>query len=345
VNRPPAASPSIKKSASPSFFKVSVWIGFLFGLLLFIGLIVYQDAGEVLAAVALAGWGLFLIFFVYLAVMAADAMSLRVLLPREVRPSFFRAIWIWWIGLAVNALLPVAQVGGELVRARLLARSGVPGPQAGAVVVAGLTGGVATLILFAAAGSVLLGAGWGMGWDGFMPRLFAGLTVLGGLIFGFYLAQRGGIFLRLAHGFERLAGGREWTGVIGGAEALDRAIVLLYREKGAFAACCLWRLAGWVTGVCEVWLALYLLGHPVSFAEAFVFESLGQAIRSAGFAIPGALGVQEGGFLVVGTMLGVPGEVALGVSLVKRVRDLIVGLPGLGAWQIAEGAGLFRGQS
>ncbi len=55
--------------------------------------------------------------------------------------------------------------------------------------------------------------------------------------------------------------------------------------------------------------------------------------------------MQEGGFLIVGTMLGVPGEVALGVSLVKRVRDLIVGLPGLGAWQITEGTGLFRGQS
>ena len=71
-----------------------------------------------------------------------------------------------------------------------------------------------------------------------------------------------------------------------------------------------------------------------------MLESLGQAARSTGFAIPGALGVQEGGFLVVGLQLGIPGEVALGVSLVKRVRDVLLGLPGLASWKLAEASRL-----
>ncbi len=325
--------------------KIAIWIGFLIGFSLFTGLIVYQGAGEVFAAVALAGWGLILVAFAHLAVVTANAMSARALLSRGARVSLSRIIWIWWMGASVNALLPVAQVGGELVRTRLLARSGVPGAQAGAAIVVGLTGGVFTLILFALSGGVLLGAGLGADRNGLMVRLLAGLAVFGGLIFGFFLAQQRGLFLRLARVFERLAGGREWTGIIGGAEALDRAVVSLYRDRRAFAACCLWRLAGWLIGAGEVWLALYLLGHPVDFVTALILESLGEAFSSEGFAIPGALGVLVGGFLIVGSVLGVPGEVAFGVSLVKRVRDLLLGLPGLVAWQVFEGAGLFRSRS
>jgi hypothetical protein len=44
------------------------------------------------------------------------------------------------------------------------------------------------------------------------------------------------------------------------------------------------------------------------------------------------LGVQEGGFSVLGALFGIPPEVALALSFVKRVPDLAIGLPGLLAW-------------
>jgi len=322
--------------------KLFAWFGFFGGLALFAGLIAHQSAGKVLAAVALAGWGLLLIALAHLPVMAANAMSWRALLDRGSRQPFARLAWMWWIGSSVNTLLPVAQVGGDLVRARLLARSGVAGPLAGATVVVGLTASVLTLLLFAAAGALLLGSAPRMEGGGEVPRLLVGLAVFGGLLLGFYLAQRGGLFLRLARALERLASGRDWLSLVGGAAALDGAIVALYRERRAFLACCLWRLAAWLAGVAEVWLALRFLGHPVSLVTAFILESLGQAVKSAGFAIPGALGVQEGGFLVLGALAGLPGEVALALSLVKRVRELLIGLPGLAAWQLEEGMGLFN---
>jgi uncharacterized membrane protein YbhN (UPF0104 family) len=95
-------------------------------------------------------------------------------------------------------------------------------------------------------------------------------------------------------------------------------------------------------GAGEVWLALHFLGQPVTWLEAVLLESLGQAVRSTAFAVPGALGVQEGGFLVLGRLLGLPPEVALAVSLVKRVRELLLGVPGLLAWQLAAGRRLLR---
>jgi len=313
------------------------WFGLTAGAALFAGLLLYQGAGEVLSAVALAGWGLLAVIAVHAGVLAADAKGLQALLGAEGGGSFFRLVRIWWIGNSVNNLLPVAQLGGEVVRARLLARGGTEGARAGAAVLVGLTAGLFSLLAFALSGVVLLGAMREEAPARVPGGLLPALAAMGCLFAAFYLAQRGGIILRLARWAERAAGGGAWPALTGGAASLDEAVASLYRDRRAFLACFAWRLAAWLVEAAEVWLALAFLGHPVSFATAFVLESLGQAIRSAGFAVPGALGVQEGGFLLLGLLLGVPGEVALGVSLVKRVRDLALGLPGLAAWNVIEG--------
>jgi uncharacterized membrane protein YbhN (UPF0104 family) len=84
------------------------------------------------------------------------------------------------------------------------------------------------------------------------------------------------------------------------------------------------------------------MGAPVSLAQALVIESLGMAARSAGFVVPGALGVQEAGFILVCELFQIPADTAIALSMVKRVRELAVGLPGLVAWQWSEGKRLAR---
>ena len=102
------------------------------------------------------------------------------------------------------------------------------------------------------------------------------------------------------------------------------------------------RLEGDVAG--EVWLILYFMGHPISIVEALVLETLAQTVRAAAFVMPGAFGVQEAGFMIFGALVGVPTDLALAVSLAKRVRELAVGLPALLFWQVSEGRfGLRRG--
>jgi hypothetical protein len=71
------------------------------------------------------------------------------------------------------------------------------------------------------------------------------------------------------------------------------------------------------------------VGHPVSWVTALLLESLGQAVRGAAFAVPGALGVQETGYVLLAPLAGLTTEVALALSLAKRVRELLLGLPGL----------------
>jgi hypothetical protein len=79
------------------------------------------------------------------------------------------------------------------------------------------------------------------------------------------------------------------------------------------------------------------LGAPVALGAALVIDSLISGLRSAAFMVPQALGVQEGGYILLGALFGLTPEVALALSLVRRARDLVIGVPVLVAWQISEG--------
>jgi len=58
--------------------------------------------------------------------------------------------------------------------------------------------------------------------------------------------------------------------------------------------------------------------------------------------VPTGLGVQEAGLVVFGHVVGISGEMALAVGMVKRIRELAWGIPMLISWQWAEGRRLRR---
>ncbi|MGY6275764.1 flippase-like domain-containing protein [Methylomonas sp. MgM2] len=320
--------------------KKTVYLLWSAGFVLLVGLIIHQGAADVVKALAAASWGVVLVIAYRLIPMAAETVSWRILLPHYHRRPFTELLWMRWIGDAINTLMPVAQVGGELVRARLLNKAGTPGAWAGASIVVDITTGVLTQMIFALCGVGLL-LYLGIGGDA-VQGITIGIGLFTLLIFGFYLAQRSGMFLSLSRVLEWIAGDQDWLSQLTSAAELDRTVTRLYRRRGRFIKACLWRLLAWTLGAGEVWLALYFLGNPVSPAEAIMFESLGNAIRSTAFLIPGALGIQEGGFILLGSFIGLSAETALALSLIKRVRELVLGLPGLLSWQIPEGKRFFK---
>ena len=83
--------------------------------------------------------------------------------------------------------------------------------------------------------------------------------------------------------------------------------------------------------------------RPFGLVDAFVLESLSSGVRAAAFLVPGALGALEGGFILFGHIFGLPADVALAISLSKRVRELALGVPGLILWQWVEGHRLVGG--
>jgi uncharacterized protein (TIRG00374 family) len=127
-----------------------------------------------------------------------------------------------------------------------------------------------------------------------------------------------------------------------GGEALDQTIRLLYARRSGIAACCFFWILSWLIAAGEVWIALWALGLRASFTIAIILESTSLFIRSAAFLVPGAVGVQEGGYILLGNLLGIPGDMALALSLLRRVRELASGIPGVVAWQFVEARQLRR---
>ena len=330
-------SPGIAARAASGRLQGSPLFGalaWLIGLGLIAGLIAAQDADRVAAVVGLAGWSIGLIGLAHLGTLLADTLGWRALLRPPQEPPLWPLAVKRWIGSSVNSLLPVAQLGGEFVRARLLAHAGTSGPVAGASVVVDVTAGLVTQVVF-----VLLGIGLYLQVRGGAPWLLqagAGIALFSFLLLGLGLLQRAGLFLRLARILEQITRGRAWQGLIGNAAALDQEIVARYHDRPRLAICAGWRLLGWLWGSGEVWLAFWLLGQPIGLAEAVILESLGQTVRSVGFMLPGGLGAQEGGIVAGSLMLGIAPDLALAVALIKRARELAYGVPGLVAWSLVD---------
>ncbi|NKB55674.1 MAG: flippase-like domain-containing protein [Alphaproteobacteria bacterium] len=321
--------------------KRSLVIGTFVGVGLFTALIAWYGASDVAAGLLAMGWGIVLVSIVRFLLTVFDMLSWRVLLHRRDRQTLLRLFWIRWVADSVNTLLPVARIGGEFLRAHMLYRRGINGAVAGASVMVDVTAGIFTQLIFSIVGVfafvLLVGSSANTALN-----LYIGLALFAAGVAGLLAIQRSGLFTWLARYSERMVDGRKWHNLAGATIEFDAAVAALYRDNRSIAMCCFWRIAGWIAGTAEVWLILYFLGHPISLAEAFILESLGQAARSAGFMIPGGLGVQEGGLILIGTHLGLTPELALSLSLAKRAREVMVGVPCLIAWQTIEGRGIWQ---
>jgi putative membrane protein len=309
------------------------------GVVLFIALLSWQGFGSVAAALSAAGWGLVALAAFHLFPVILDALAIRVLFPRHERDvSTSDAVLARWAGESVNSLMPAGQIGGPMLMVRYLAQRGMLARDAAAVITVSTTVQTVGQMIFALIGLALL-SGYASGIGMLMPVL-AVIVFCSAMVVGFFFAQRRGLFgraMRFASRFAaRFSKKRDWSSLVSRAEAVDNAVVDLYKRPGPVAASFALSLAGWVIGTGEVWLALHMMGSPVGWTEALMLESLGQAIRGAAFAVPGSLGVQEGGYLLLARLIGLPPEAALALSLAKRARELLLGVPGIVYLHFAE---------
>jgi putative membrane protein len=289
------------------------------------------------------GWWLLPISLFHLVPLSFSALSWRELMPASGRPDVVSVIWIRWIRESINALLPVAGVGGDIAGARLAHQRGVPGPQAAASMVVDTTVGVATQLVFVMAGVTLLVTRSSE--HAAVPVALAvlmGIVVFVAAIATFVLVQHRRMFVVFAKLARRLAPEKWLSGLTGSASAIDDAVVATYRRRFALLRANLLRLVGWAVGAGEIWFVTHVLMRPLDVIDAFVLESLSSSVRAAAFMVPGALGALEGGFVLFGALFGLPADIALAISLSKRVRELALGLPGLFVWQWVEGHHLAR---
>lgn len=318
--------------------KVLRWLALLLGLGAVVALIIGNGVHQIGMVLTRGGLKLLLVPVVMVIPMMLDAKGWQVLISDP--PPWRSFLYARWIGESVNTLLPVAQVGGLFIKSYLLGkRMAEPGLAIASAIVADTVSAVSLLLFIAL--TLGLMAMYGLDLRILLP-LAAGTIIFCLPIYIFYRLQRGG----KATFHPRL---RQWAskltalaGATGSSSSIKRHLDKIYSDNEKILKSLLLQFIGWALGTIEVWMIVHLLGGRLSVTEALLLEGLGQAVRNIAFFIPGALGLQEGAYLLVGTMLGLTPTLALSISLVKRFRELAQGLPGLIVWQVNEGWSLLR---
>jgi putative membrane protein len=317
----------------------------LVGLAAAIALLLHAGLRPVAEALAAAGWPLLWLLPLHLLPLTLDAASWRVLLaPRDPQRRARLVVLLATAAVreAVNRLLPVAGVGGEVVGIRIVSRRGLPGAPVAASVVTEIVIAVGSVLLYAALGLVLLAAQRRD--SAVLPPLLTGVLIaLPVWLATFWLISNGRAASWLARFAARLFGGGDATpNWLASMQDLESELAALTRRRWRLAVAALLQLAGMVAGASEVWLALRLLGHPVSITAAVTIESLVLFVRNVAFAIPGALGAQEAAILLVAGALGLDQGVAAGLALAKRMREVLFGVPALIGWHLWESTSGWR---
>lgn len=236
--------------------------------------------------------------------------------------------WARLVREAVADLLPFSQLGGLVAGSRTLIGRGVPRQIVYASMIADMTTEMASQLLFtlfglATATFTLLGVHAGA----LRAAALGATAALTLIMVAFMLGQRPMIGLagRLAR---RILPAAALAIETVHAE-LDRAYSRRWRLLLSF----LFNLAGWIASGAGAWLLLRLIGASLPLITVLAIESLIFTVRSVAFMVPGALGFQEAAYIIVGPLFGLPAESAIAVSIIKRARDILIGVPTLLAWQ------------
>jgi len=318
--------------------KLATILAAIAGLILGTVIVGYYGFGAVAEALAAIGWGGFFAICAYhLVMIGVLGLAWLALVPpphRRVGP------WLWGrlIRDSGSEVLPLSQIGGFLMGAKAATLLGPSLTLAFASTVVDVTIEVMAQLGYTAIGLALL---FELQPDAaliYPVAIGIALGLVGILLF--VLVQRRGALL-IEHLSQRLAA--SWLPQAASrAKPLQGALDDIYARRGGLVAGFALHLFAWLASAVEAWLALHFMGFGLGIGAIITIESLLYAIRSVAFAIPNAVGVQEGAYVMLGALFGLPPEMALALSLLKRGRDLVIGLPALLAWQMLEGSALFR---
>ena len=302
---------------------------FALGAALLVVLLVRLGPGLVARDLSAVGSGFLLVVALQSIPVLLNSLSWRLLLPPASGVPLRTLTPMLLAGEALNTVSPVGFIGGELVRIGLLRRRIGTDAAAGAVGLAAMTqfAGQALFVLAGLPAALLL----------LSPGpVRTGIGLAAGAI-GALLAA----VLLLASSPVRLGRARRWILRFPGLARLERRIPDRVREggalalasvrsrPGAFALSIASSFAAWSIGVVETLLVLSLLGHPIALVPAVAIETMAVVIEGVLFFVPAKMGTQEGGRVLIFTLLGLPPSLGLALGLVRRAKELVWAVPGL----------------
>ncbi len=309
--------------------RVRVWGALLLalGLGLTVFFILHAGPARIWGMLREAGWWVALLAVAHFAYIAILAMAWRSLLHANGANAPFRDIFYYrWVADGSQALLPGPEVAGDVMRGYLLARHRpeVGGTVSAAVIIVELTLRMVSLALFIGCGLSLLAIRGQSATDTAVAGAIL-IVMLGSLVY----AQRANLLRKLATRLERRAERDRWLRFAGSINGVDDTIGTIYGETRALARTAGWHFLSFFFAAAEIWMLLYAVHQFIGARDMVVFESVGRAAANAGFFMPAGLGAQEGGYLLGAHLVGLTAAVGVAVSLLKRLRDVLVGIPAL----------------
>ncbi len=303
---------------------------FVLGLLMLAWLIVRIGPERVGRNLADLGWGFALLFVLQAIPYLLLTISWRLMLP----PGHGVPLTVLWRMLvsceAINAVSPVAVVGGELMRVSLLSRR-VPAEDAvSSVTLAAMTQFCAQILFVLSGVPIALG---------FLPAgaLHEGLVVIAEILAALFGAL---LFLGFSPAAHRwFAGAADRSSVVRAiarrippawSEAIPRSASALRERPVRFAMSVGASLLYWQMGALETYLILRFLHAPVAAAWAYGIEALAVVIETLLFFVPAKMGTQEGGKTLIFLVAGLDPAKGLALGLIRRIRELAWAAVGLG---------------
>ncbi|HWE06634.1 MAG TPA: lysylphosphatidylglycerol synthase domain-containing protein [Rhizomicrobium sp.] len=314
--------------------RIGVIVAALSGLALLCYLLFYVGVGPVLAAASAVGWGGFaLLCFYGVAMFALLCCAWFALIPSHAAPHLATFIWGRAVRDCAGEILPFSQVGGMVIGARAVMLRHVSGPLASASMIVDVTMEMIAQIAFVVTGLAILivRVPGSPSSQTLAETLAIGIVVAAAGAMLFLLVQRRSLVL-----LERWAG-RVLPQAAARAASIHRRLAEIHASPVRLGASLAIHFASWLATAFWSWIAIRLIGRHIAFPSVLAIEAILSAVRSTAFIVPGAIGVQEAAYAILVPVFGLPAPVGVAISLLRRARDITLGVPILLTWQLAEG--------
>ncbi len=304
----------------------------LIGLALLAVVVSEIEIAQVIKRVSQVGWGITVILGLYLLAFVIDSFTWQMALTAvPLNLAWLYRIWkMRMVGEVFNSILPLANMGGEPVKAVLLKKYYGIGYREGTTsLLIGKTINMLALVIFLALGFALMWAS---------PVLPASYKIIAGLgLFAlglgtalFFFIQRLKVSTITGTWISRWRFTRGIEKVMHLVRDVDERLVRFYiHHLRRFSWAVFLALVNWLIGVLEIYATMFFLGHPVSLTDAWIIEAAAQLVRTGTFFIPASIGAQEGAFLLVCSAMTGSSVLGVAVALVRRFREILWILWGL----------------
>ena len=299
------------------------------GLALFAWFVYRAGVSEILGAFSRLGWYAPLVLLPFLVVYVFDTLGWRFAFGKHPSPSFPVLMRVRWAGEAINNVVPSAYIGGEAVKVYLLTKRGIPAVVATSSSVTGkiiqTLGQVVFITLGGFAGLTILPSDSPARYGMFVVAALGSI-----IVFLLFRLQRRGMFaglLALVRKFRlRFAPLERNESFL--LETDDRIRNFSRTDPLHFRLSFAAYLIGWICDALEIFLVSHLIGVPLSWTEAMAIESFTSVAKALGIFVPGALGVQESGIVLLCHIFNLPEALGIPYAVIRRGREVIYALMG-----------------